>query len=178
MLFLLREDGGFEGHMLGVDYSAGSIELCRRLAASKGFLLRDSEVGEGRVKGEGGMEFAEWDILHSPLPSSWTQTGFDVVLDKGTFDAISLSAETDERGRRVCEGYRDRVEALVRRGGVVVVTSCNWTEEELVGWFEGVDGNGDGESGLESCGRVDYPTFRFGGSQGQSVQSVVFRRRG
>lgn len=179
MLFLLREEGGFEGRMVGIDYSAGSVELCRRLAASKGFLLLDSEGGEGRgAKGEGGMEFTEWDILHSPPSPSWTQPGFDVVLDKGTFDAISLSADTDELGRRVCEGYRDRVEALVRRGGVVVVTSCNWTEEELVEWFEGDDGDGNGEGVLERCGRVKYPVFSFGGRQGQSVQSIVFRRRG
>ena len=180
MLFLLREEGGFEGRMVGFDYSGGSVELCRRVAASKGLL----GLGSGRDGGKGGagggrgsMEFIEWDILRSPPPPSWTEPGFDVVLDKGTFDAISLSAETDERGRRVCEGYRDRVEALVRKGGVLVVTSCNWTEEELVGWFEG-GGNGDGEAGLEMCGRVEYPVFRFGGGQGQSVQSVVFRRRG
>lgn len=124
------------------------------------------------------MEFVEWDILHSwPLPS-WPEcqegcVGFDVVLDKGTFDAVSLSHEKDDRGRRVCEGYRDRVGRLVRKGGVLVVTSCNWTEEELMGWFEG-----EGEGGLERCGRVEYPVFRFGGRQGQSVHSVVFRRRG
>ena len=160
--------------MVGVDYSAGSIALCRRLAASKGLLVPDLA---GRDEGGGGgddaiMTFMEWDILHSPPPASWTQPGFDVVLDKGTFDAVSLCAETDEGGKRVCEGYRERVEKLVRKGGVVVVTSCNWTEEELVEWFEGGD-----EGALEKCGRVEYPIFRFGGRQGQSVQSVVFRRR-
>lgn len=151
--------------MVGVDYSAKSVELCRRLARARGVSL-----GEG----EGEMEFVEWDVLRStPLPE-WVRSGFDVVLDKGTFDAVSLSAEVDGRGRRVCEGYREKVEGLVRRGGLLVVTSCNWTEEELVGWFEG----GDGEGGLEVCGRVEYPVFRFGGVEGQSVQTVVFRRRG
>ena len=177
MLFLLREQGGFEGRMVGVDYSAGSVELCRRVAALKGILLgfeggEGTGEGEGEGEGEGGMEFTEWDILHAAPRPSWTRPGFDVVLDKGTFDAVSLCRETDERGRRVCEGYRDGVARLVRRGGVVVVTSCNWTEEELVGWFEG------GDWGLEWCGRVEYPVFRFGGRQGQSVQSVLFRRKG
>lgn len=175
MLFLLREEGGFEGRMVGVDYSAGGVELCRRLAGVKGVGL----VSDGREggQGEGNVEFTEWDILNSAPHPSWTHPGFDVVLDKGTFDAVSLSDEVDARGRRVCEGYRDKVERLLKRGGVVVVTSCNWTEEELVGWFEG-GGDGDGEGGLEMCGRVEYPVFRFGGRQGQSVQSVVFRRRG
>lgn len=171
MLFLLREEGGFEGRMVGVDYSAGSVEFCRRVAASRGV-----GVGVDEGEGAGNIEFSHWDILHSPPPASWTQPGFDVVLDKGTFDAVSLSGETDELGRRACEGYRERVEKLVRKGGVVVVTSCNWTEEELVGWFE--VGGGEGEGGLEWCGRVEYPVFRFGGRQGQSVQSVIFRRKG
>ncbi len=154
--------------MVGVDYSAGSVELCRRLAKSKGFRVVESESENG----EGGMEFTEWDILHEGPRLEWTRPGFDVVLDKGTFDAVSLSGEVDGGGRRVCEGYRERVGRLVRRGGWVVVTSCNWTEEELVGWFEG------GEGGLERWGRMEYPVFRFGGGMGQSVQSVVFRRGG
>lgn len=177
MLFLLREHGGFEGRMVGVDYSAGSVELCRRLAVARGAaLVSGGGGGGGGEGGGGGMEFTEWDILNSAPHPSWTHPGFDVVLDKGTFDAVSLSDEVDERGRRVCEGYRAKVERLVRKGGVVVVTSCNWTEGELVEWFEG--GDGDGGGGLEMCGRVEYPVFRFGGRQGQSVQSVVFRRRG
>ena len=170
MLFLLREEGGFEGRMVGVDYSAASVELCERIAGGRGISLRGDDGGEGG--GGGGMEFREWDILRCAPRASWVEPGFDVVLDKGTFDAVSLSCEMDEEGRRVCEGYRERVERLVRKGGVVVVTSCNWTEEELVRWFEG------GGGGLERCGRVEYPVFRFGGRLGQSVQSVVFRRRG
>lgn len=171
MLFLLREEGGFEGRMVGVDYSAAGVELCRRVAAAKG-VAGPADDDDGEEEGAGGVEFAEWDILREPPLPAWTRPGFDVVLDKGTFDAVSLDCETDGRGRRVCEGYRGRVEGLVRKGGVLVVTSCNWTEEELVGWFEG------GEGGLERWGRVEYPVFRFGGGEGQSVQSVVFRRRG
>ena len=187
MLFLLREEGGFEGRMVGVDYSAASVELCRRIAAEKGVgalsataavaTADDDDDGEegGGERKNGGIEFAEWDVLRSPPRSSWIDPGFDVVLDKGTFDAVSLSAETDEAGRRACEGYRGKVVGLVRVGGWLVVTSCNWTEEELMVWFEG-RGRDDGEGRLERCGRVEYPVFRFGGMQGQSVHSVVFRR--
>ncbi len=62
--------------------------------------------------------------------------GFDVVLDKGTFDAISLSSTRDAAGRRLCESYASRVVPFMKSGiGILVVTSCNWTEEELVCWF-------------------------------------------
>lgn len=159
MLFLLREEGGFKGRVVGVDYSHSSIQLCREIAMKKGYALGPSL--------KGGMEFTQWDIMDMKPRPQWVE-GWDVVLDKGTFDAISLSEEVDEQGRRVVEGYRERVEGLVRKGGLLVVTSCNWTEEELRGWFEG------GE--LEAVGRVEYPVFKFGGGTGQSVCTVCFRK--
>ena len=103
--------------------------------------------------------------------AAWLNRGFDVVLDKGTFDAICLSEEKDGRGRRVCEGYRERVEGLVREGGIFLITSCNWTHEELRSWFEG------DESGLVYEAAVKYPSFTFGGKTGMSVVTLCFRRR-
>ena len=154
---MLREEGAFEGRMVGVDYSRGSVELARRIAEEKGM--------------EGDVRFEEWNIMKDEPGESWigNQEGFDVVLDKGTFDAISLSEEKDEAGRRVYEGYRDRVQPLVKRGGHLLVTSCNWTEDELKIWFEGGQ--------LEASGRIDYPRFSFGGQTGQSISSVCFRRK-
>jgi hypothetical protein len=127
------------------------------------------------------VEFMVWDVLAGPLeavrPSGqggdekpWE--GWDVVLDKGTFDAVSLSSARDEAGRRVCEGYRDRVLQLLKRGGIFLVTSCNWTEAELKGWFEG-----DGEVGrLEQVGRVEYRSFSFGGVKGQTISTICFMK--
>ena len=161
MLFLLREEGKFAGRLVGVDYSEASIDLCRQLALRKGYPVGPSSEGRS-------LEFATWDIMRTPPRQEWIE-GFDVVLDKGTFDAVSLSGEVDEQGRRICEGYRERVERLVKKGGYVLVTSCNWTEGELKEWFTG------GE--LEVFGRVEYPTFKFGGQTGQSVCSVCFRRK-
>lgn len=107
--------------------------------------------------------------------------GWDVVLDKGTFDAISLSDERDAAGRRVCEGYRARVRSLLRPGGgLFLVTSCNWTEAELGVWFgeAGVREEEKGEDGrhLEEVGRIRYPSFSFGGVKGQAISSVCFAR--
>ena len=129
-------------------------------------------MGPG-AKGE--VRFEEWATMKE-LPGNWMlededgEGGFDVVLDKGTFDAISLSEEEDEHGRRICEGYRERVQRLVKKGGIFLVTSCNWTEEELKTWFD------DGEGELEYCGRVQYPKFTFGGRTGQSITTLCFKR--
>ncbi|PWY91064.1 hypothetical protein BO70DRAFT_425974 [Aspergillus heteromorphus CBS 117.55] len=141
----------------------------------------DESKGEEKKAEDTNIRFEEWDILHSDNTTTTTTTsnekpdwfphakgGFDIVLDKGTFDAVSLSDEVvEDQGksgetgaasasgkkiqRRVCERYPGIVRGLVRRGGFVVVTSCNWTEEELVSWFtnsESGDGDQSGDRGL------------------------------
>lgn len=157
--------------MLGIDYSPTCIELARRISAAS---ESDSESelpeleGEGQRRGRGReVEFLQWDVMGG---EEWEEGEFDVVLDKGTFDAVSLSEGVDGLGRRGCEGYRERVEGLVRKGGLVLVTSCNWTEAELRAWFEG------GE--LAFVDRIEYPRFSFGGGTGQSVSSCFFLRNG
>lgn len=189
MLALLRKKGGYTGEMVGVDYSRQSVELARELQKARGHSAyrTDSDESEdedgnapqseSQTEKEGGTQirFEEYDIL-SPPPQerlNWfpqANGGFDIVLDKGTFDAISLSEETVAE-KRVCERYPPVVVGLVRRGGFLVVTSCNWTEEEIVRWF--VDGT-RGE--LSIWGRVEYPRFRFGGKEGQGVCTVCFQR--
>ena len=185
----------------------------------------DDEDDEGGEEGNGdggdtNIRFEEWDILHGDVYQTSTTTseeegsdgkggkkgkvdwfpydkgGFDIVLDKGTFDAVSLSDEVIPASdgaaageghasgktvqRRVCERYPGIVRGLVRKGGFVVVTSCNWTEEELVAWFTRADSTSSGGDGEEDkfvvWGRVEYPRFRFGGREGQGVCTVCFQR--
>ncbi|KAK1147455.1 Protein-lysine N-methyltransferase efm4 [Aspergillus melleus] len=153
-----------------------------------------NEKAEEAVKGDDAdkdtnIRFEEWDILSSTDALSgsgdgerrldwfpYAKGGFDIVLDKGTFDAVSLSDETVESTeplaskttgsgtkkiqKRVCERYPDIARRLVRKGGFLVVTSCNWTEEELVQWFTRPEGGGDVEDKLQVWGRVEYPRFR------------------
>ena len=142
--------------MVGVDYSAQSVRLANEILAQK-------DIASS-------VRFHEWDILSS-APGEWLGAGFDVVLDKGTFDAICLSQETDAQGRRICEGYREKVEPLVKSGGRFLITSCNWTADELRGWFEGEG------SGLVYESSVKYPSFTFGGKTGTSVCTLCFKRR-
>jgi SAM-dependent methyltransferase len=156
LLFALREDE-WVGDMVGVDYSSESV----RLAGS----IRDAKDDKDAYAS---IVFHEWDLL-TQTPGAWLGGGFDVVLDKGTFDAICLSQETDAQGRRICEGYREKVEPLVKKGGRLLITSCNWTEDELKGWFSG------GELVFE--GKVKYPSFTFGGQTGSSVVTLCFKRR-
>jgi EEF1A lysine methyltransferase 2 len=157
------EGGVWGGRMLGVDYSEKSVEFARRIAEDKGFRVntREKEV-----------EFRWWDVMSQDpvgvVLEGRNEQGWDVVLDKGTFDAISLSEEKDTNGRRICDGYKERVVPLIRDEGVLLVTSCNWTEEELIAWFQG------GE--LEYMDTIKYKSFSFGGRKGQTISSVCFRK--
>ena len=155
LLFALREEE-WGGALVGVDYSAQSVRLAQGIRHTK----------EGACDN---IEFHEWDIL-TEAPGEWLGSGFDMVLDKGTFDAICLSQETDEQGRRICEGYRERVEPLLKPGGRFLITSCNWTEEELRGWFEVAQ--------FTFAGKVKYPSFTFGGKTGSSVVTLCFKKDG
>lgn len=200
MLALLRKRGGFIGDMVGIDYSGKSVELARELQVTRrheayqtdsedegGFGSDDDEEGAAEEGEEGEewdeIQFEEWDILGSEdeLRSGnvgwfpYDKGGFDIVLDKGTFDAVSLMAEKSQ-----CERYPGISGRLVRKGGFLVVTSCNWTEEEVVKWFTsasiGLEAGGSGSGKLVVWGRVQYPRFRFGGQEGQGVCTVCFQR--
>lgn len=170
LLFALRDED-WAGRALGVDYSPQSVTLARQVA--KGKLAEAEEESETPAAV---VEFDEWDIIGGPFSTvlNGAQTdGWDVVLDKGTFDAISLSDDKDSQGRRLCEGYRDRVLQLVKKGGIFLVTSCNWTETELRGWFEGA---GAANGNFEVVGTVEYKSFSFGGVKGQTISTLCFRR--
>ena len=207
MLFGLR-DAGWAGPMLGVDYSERSVEFARRIGAERRRRQREEEdedeattstttttTNEGKEGKEQvippPVEFAIHDLLadnnssSSPPPLVARPAGWDVVLDKGTFDAISLSAGVDARtGRRVAESYRDRVLPLVRPGGLFLVTSCNWTEDELARWFVPPRDNDDDSAAaddgqaarFEQVGRVEYPSFSFGGVKGSTISTLCFRK--
>jgi hypothetical protein len=90
------------------------------------------------------------------------------VLDKGTFDAISLMPQT-EGEEHSCETYRRKVEPLLASNGFLVVTSCNWTKGELLSWLAPEGGE------LEYFAEAKYPSFTFGGQTGQSIVTVAFK---
>ncbi|UNI21538.1 Protein-lysine N-methyltransferase efm4 [Purpureocillium takamizusanense] len=187
LLFALRDDG-WSARALGVDYSPQSVALARQVAASRAE-EQQQEEDDGKDGDDGGesrpppsaVEFSEWDVFagdSSTVLNGAQTSGWDVVLDKGTFDAISLSDARDPAtGRRLCECYRECVLRLVRPGGIFLVTSCNWTEEELRAWFVPPTAQRSETGQFDVAGRVQYRTFSFGGVKGQTISTLCFRRR-
>ena len=171
LLLALRE-AGWDGLMVGVDYSMKSVELARQIAELR--LGGDDDKDDDEDEDEEGqskepVHFAEYDLFNPTSISQAPKDGFDVILDKGTFDAISLSSETGNDGRRMCEKYREAILPLLRKDGYFLITSCNWTEDELKSWFE-MDGK------LNVCDRIAYPSFTFGGKKGSSVATLCFKK--
>ena len=95
----------------GVDYSQGAIELAKKIAE----------------KEECEITFDTLDILDEQSIAKFSDE-FRVIVDKGTFDAISLS----ESAARDKELYVKHSSLMMREGALLLITSCNWTEEELV----------------------------------------------
>ncbi|KAK5654104.1 hypothetical protein OQA88_7535 [Cercophora sp. LCS_1] len=159
LLYALRDEG-WSGRLVGVDYSETSVALAKQV---------------GKARGEdGSVEFMTWDAVNGEFDEDGvTEGGWNLVLDKGTFDAVSLCGEKDGEGRRVCEGYGGRVARLLKIRGRFLVTSCNWTETELGMWFEGKGAEG---GKLRQVGRIKYPSFSFGGVKGQTISTLCFEK--
>ncbi|MBW0509759.1 hypothetical protein O181_049474 [Austropuccinia psidii MF-1] len=102
LLFLLAQ-GGYPLELLAViEYSASSIKLASQIVHSKGL---DS------------LRLEQKDILMDQIPrpahaDDNNKLGWDLIMDKGTFDAISLSEATvDSQG--LFEHYREKVMDLL-----------------------------------------------------------------
>ncbi|TXG70005.1 hypothetical protein EZV62_004940 [Acer yangbiense] len=154
--------------LTGVDYSEGAIDLAQNLANRDGF---------------SNIKFLVDDVLDTKL-----ERQFQLVMDKGTLDAIGL--HPDGPLKRIL--YWNSVSKLVASGGLLVITSCNNTKDELVqevlnlnqrriDLHQEPDSSKDQEESRDIPFRYfnhvrTYPTFMFGGSEGSRVATVAFIR--
>ncbi|KAF9162132.1 hypothetical protein DFQ26_003845 [Actinomortierella ambigua] len=180
---------GFED-LTGIDYSPSAIRLANSIA-------KDKEL-------DGVIRYAAVDFLAEKETLEWSRQGadgepkkFKVLLDKGTYDAISLHqkkdaaskdqqpqsqlkgeavtkeedkhlAENDDSTEDLADRYPRRVAAMMQDDGRLLITSCNWTQEELIRRFAHV---------FEYDSYIRYPTFKFGGVVGQTISSVIFKKK-
>ncbi|KFW87970.1 Methyltransferase-like 10, partial [Phalacrocorax carbo] len=117
-------------NLTGIDYSPSAIQLSEK--------VREKE----------GMSNIKLKVEDFLAPSA-ELSGFEICIDKGTFDAISLNPDNAEEG-------------------FFLITSCNWTKEELLNEFR---------EGFEILEELPTPKFCFGGRIGNSVTALVFQRK-
>uniref|UniRef100_A0A8D8B8B9 Protein-lysine N-methyltransferase n=1 Tax=Culex pipiens TaxID=7175 RepID=A0A8D8B8B9_CULPI len=145
MLVELAREG--YSNLTGVDYSPKAIELAKAICT-------DQELS---------ITYKVADLLDDAVVRSLGK--FSVVHDKGTYDAISLNPDDSKAMREL---YIGAVRQLLRDDGMFILTSCNWTQAELVKSFA---------EHFVLHVVIPTPTFKFGGSVGNVVTSVVFVKK-
>uniref|UniRef100_A0A0B6YRR5 Protein-lysine N-methyltransferase ORF32355 n=1 Tax=Arion vulgaris TaxID=1028688 RepID=A0A0B6YRR5_9EUPU len=149
LLVELRREGFTD--LTGVDYSEGAVTLSKSIAQKEG-------ITDIKIK--------TCDILSSESIADLCRSGsFDVCVDKGTYDAISLR-DTHLSSDRV--RYRQNVRSLLTEGGLLMVTSCNWTRDQLLQHFH---------EDFELFNEIPAPKYTFGGKTGQTVTNLVLKTR-
>lgn len=130
------------------------------------------------------LSFREGDLLDDTANSALPPAV--LAIDKGTFDAISLGPAAADgttstsksrdgvgapRVRALCEKFKGNLSRVLTAPAAVaatfLITSCNWTKEELCQLFA---------PEFVSYDEISHPSFTFGGRQGQAVTTLAFRR--
>lgn len=116
LLFGLFDSGYDPSTLHGIDYSPGAVRLSTEIAKSRG---------------ASAITFSECNFLNNDprTPQYIRREGridvWDLLLDKGTYDAIALG-EKDEKGHSPVVRYPRRVTQLLRPGGYFLIT-CEWS---------------------------------------------------
>ncbi|XP_060497229.2 EEF1A lysine methyltransferase 2 isoform X3 [Panthera onca] len=100
-------------NITGIDYSPSAIQL-------SGSIIEKEGLSNIKLKVE--------DFLHLSTELS----GFHICVDKGTFDAISLNPDSAIEKRKQ---YVKSLSRVLNGKGFFLITSCNWTKEELLNEF-------------------------------------------
>nr|XP_044605037.1 EEF1A lysine methyltransferase 2 isoform X2 [Equus asinus] len=90
--------------------------------------------------------------------------GLSNIKLKGTFDAISLNPDNALEKRKQ---YVKSLSRVLKVKGFFLITSCNWTKEELLNEFS---------EGFQLFEELPTPKFSFGGRSGNSVAALVFQK--
>lgn len=136
-------------NLTGADYSANAVELSKRIAADQNM----------------NITYEVLDLLNAnDIREKLGDKQFNVVHDKGTYDAISLHPENSTEKRLK---YIEHLYNLTSDAGLLILSSCNWTETELCLSLNGK---------FQLYKAIPTPTFKFGGSVGSVVTQIVFKK--
>lgn len=130
-------------NLTGVDYSEKSIAFAKKIAADQ----NHSQIN-----------FKVLDILAEENSLGTYQ----IVHDKGTYDAIALMENAVEHRKTYVKNISKLVEDLF------IITSCNFTEDELIESFS---------AHFTKFETIPTPAFQFGGKKGNKITSICFKRK-
>jgi SAM-dependent methyltransferase len=123
LLFALHGAGYAASHLTGIDYSPDAVKLARMVARSQNteqvtFHVCDfiSELPPPQPQQPPPASPSPSGQLDADVQGSW-----DLLLDKGTYDAIALG-EVDESGKCPVTVYPIRASKLLRENGYFLIT--------------------------------------------------------
>lgn len=139
-----------------LDYSEKAVEFAKKLINSD----NDDRIFQA-------------DILSSATIPEKYLNSFDIIVDKGTFDAISLNPNFSGKLKTeiIAESFKKTLKNLFsifcpKVFHLFIITSCNWTSQELVTIFA---------PEFRPIDEVIHTKFVFGGKSGQDVSTVIFK---
>lgn len=136
--------------LTGVDYSECAVMLAKSVSRNEGFEDITYEVGD-LIR----------DIDQNPCTCLTRK--YKVVIDKGTYDAISLKPDDPLLAR---QAYKKTIKHLMNKDSLFSLTSCNWTKDELVDFFK---------EDFTLHSQIPFKTIQFGGQTGSTVTSLIFK---
>ncbi|PWA03045.1 hypothetical protein BB558_000802 [Smittium angustum] len=185
LLFMLSDLG--YTCLVGTDYSKLAIDLATNISEntenSKNIKFIQANILEPNSSAK------MCDELSNMKSNDTKCMKYSIILDKGTFDAICLKPvdesnkdEISKLSKKITEdqdknntttdftarnSYIDFIRNIIEPSeGIFLITSCNWTEDELKNHFG---------THFLPVGRINHRSFTFGGIKGQTVSSVAFK---
>uniref|UniRef100_T2MC22 Protein-lysine N-methyltransferase METTL10 n=1 Tax=Hydra vulgaris TaxID=6087 RepID=T2MC22_HYDVU len=134
--------------LYGIDYSQNAVDLSISIALSQGKVISYKQA-----------DFLDQDSIRFSTADESEVSMFDVCHDKGTYDAISLRDDAAEARKK----YLNTLSKISK--SLFVITSCNWTLEELKTHFKEF---------FEFVAHIPAPSFQFGGKSGSTVSTAIF----
>lgn len=126
--------------LTGSDYSEKALALAEAVVERRKERARREGEGDGSPLSRASFSFFHDDATQSKVPPE----SFDAATDKGTLDAVGLSAGGAAARRAYLLGV---ARCLRKDGGLLIVTSVNSTLEELRAEVKGL--REEGEEGEE-----------------------------
>jgi len=142
-LFQLENEGYLS--LSGIDYSESAILLAQQIAEKENVPIH----------------FQVDDILNTKITDR-----YHIVMDKGTFDVVSLFPEPLEPMKKYSQAVFNLLDS---DPSYFIITSCNFTHQELLDFFQ--------EQGFCYFSHIKYPTITFGGQEGSTVTTIAFKKR-
>jgi SAM-dependent methyltransferase len=163
--FILKKQGF--NYIWATDYSEKAIELAKKISSSNFDINLLEEDEEEQIEENNQIKtniyFMIDDILHTNIKEK-----FHLIIDKGTFDSISLNEKSQENQQIYIKNIKNLLEDY---DSYFIITSCNFTKNELLQFFHHKDSN------LAYYSEIKYPTLKFGGKEGSQVTTIVFTKR-